>query len=180
MITESEIFLDTNILVYYTFKDFDPVKYDECREVIDKLREKNIEINISTQILREFYAVVTASKYFETPLEPDAAKEQILYFTSAFNVADINHDVISKLASLIEKYKIKGQKIHDTTIVATILNSGNSTLLSYNKKDFINFQEIKTIVPIELLNAMKKEDEEAREKKESDKKTLIVKENGND
>jgi predicted nucleic acid-binding protein len=160
MITESEIFIDTNILVYYTFRDFDPIKYAECRELIDKLKEKNIGINISTQILREFYAVVTTSRYFENPLEPDTAKEQILYFTSAFNVADINHDVILKLISLIEKYKMKGQKIHDTTIVATMLNIGNSTLLSYNKRDFINFHEIKTIEPNELLNALATEDEQ--------------------
>jgi predicted nucleic acid-binding protein len=160
MITESEIFLDTNILVHYTFTDFDAVKYAECREVIDKLRGKDIEIAISTQILRGFYAVVTASKYFETPLEPDAAKEQILYFTSTFNVADITQDAISELTSLIEKYKIKGQKIHDVTIVATMLNIGNSTLLSYNKRDFVNFNEIKTIEPIELLNTMAMEDED--------------------
>lgn len=69
-------------------------------------------------------------------------------------MADINQDVISKLVSLIEKYKIKGQKIHDATIAATMLESGNSTLLSYNKRDFSNFKEIKTIEPIELLNTM--------------------------
>jgi predicted nucleic acid-binding protein len=160
MIIESEIFIDTNILVYYTFKDFDPVKYAECRELIDKLKEKNIGINISTQILREFYAVVTTTRYFETPLEPDTAKDQILYFTSAFNAADVNHDVISKLTDLIEKYKIKGQKVHDTTIVAAMLNSGISTLLTYNKRDFANFNEIKAIEPNELLNVIVMVDEQ--------------------
>jgi predicted nucleic acid-binding protein len=46
MITGSEIFLDTNILVYYTFKDFEPVKHKECRELIDALKRKDIEMTI--------------------------------------------------------------------------------------------------------------------------------------
>jgi predicted nucleic acid-binding protein len=103
---------------------------------------------------------VTAGKYFKTPLSPGVAKKQILYFTSAFNVSDINQDVISKLLSLVEEYDIKGQKIHDATIVAAMLESGNSTLLSYNKKDFVNYKQIKTIEPIELLNAVALEDED--------------------
>ncbi len=151
MITGSDIFLDTNILVHYTFKDFEPTKHTDCRRVIEQLRTTNIKMNISTQVLREFYAVVTGKRYFKSPLEPNVAKDQILYFSSVFNVAGITIDVISRLIPLIEKYEIKGQDIHDATIVATMLDIGNDTLLSYNKKDFGNFQEIKTIDPTELF-----------------------------
>ncbi len=68
MIIGSDIFLDTNILVHYTFKDFEPNKHTECRKVIEQLRTTNIQMNISTQVLREFYAVVTGKKYFKSPL----------------------------------------------------------------------------------------------------------------
>lgn len=152
MIIDSDIFLDTNILVHYTFKDFEPTKHNECRKVIELLRTTKIQMNISTQVLREFYAVVTRKRYFKSPLEPKAAKDQILYFSSVFNVAGITTDVISRLIPLIEKYEIKGQDIHDATVVATMLDIGNDILLSYNKNDFSDFQEIKTIDPAELLN----------------------------
>ena len=151
MITGSDIFLDTNILVYYTFKDFDPIKHLECRETIDKLRNANIQISISTQVLREFYAVVTGKKYFKSPLEPKVAKEQVISFSTQFNVLDINQDVLSQLIILIEKYEIRGQQVHDATIAAAMLTQSYNTLLSYNKKDFAVFQEINTIAPPELL-----------------------------
>lgn len=151
MTTSSEIFLDTNLLVYYTFKDFEPVKHEESRKVIDKLRETNTRVTITTQNLREFYAVVTGKKYFKSPLTPKAAGEQILIFSSVFNVADITQDVIFRLIPLAEKYKVKGRQIYDTTIVATMLHLGAGTVLTYNKKDFIKFREIRTIEPSDLL-----------------------------
>ncbi len=117
MITESEIFLDTNILVHYTFKDFEPEKHEECRNIIAKLLGKNIRIFISTQVLREFFAVVTGKRYFSSPLDPVAAKDQVLYFSSVFEVAEVTRDVISQLSTLIEKYQVKGQLIHDAEIM---------------------------------------------------------------
>jgi hypothetical protein len=77
--------------------------------------------------------------------------------TTAY-IASVSHTTrltpYSRLIPLLEKYEIKGQDIHDATVVATMLDIGNDTLLSYNKKDFGNFQEIKTIDPTELLNEL--------------------------
>lgn len=41
MKTGSEIFLDTNILVYSTLKDFDAEKNFQCREVFKILNERD-------------------------------------------------------------------------------------------------------------------------------------------
>lgn len=92
MITESELFLDTNILVHYTFKDFEPKKHEECRKIIANLVDNKIRIFISTQVLREFFAVVTGKRYFSSPLDPVTAKDQIVYFSSVFEVAEEEPD----------------------------------------------------------------------------------------
>jgi|GEM_PF-848930 len=152
MKTGSEVFIDTNILVYSTLEDFDREKYLECRQALNQFQENDFSLNISTQVLREFYGVVTGKKYLKTPLEPDAAKNQLIYFMSVFNVIEISHEVILKLIKLIDKYKIIGQKIHDATIAATMLNSNIDTLLSYNRRDFVVFDEIKIVEPTEVLN----------------------------
>lgn len=152
MTTFSEIFLDTNILVHSTLKDFDRQKYTECRVILDMLSKKDFSFYISTQIIREFYAVVTSERYLKKPLSPRKARDQILYFCSVFNVIEITREVIPGLLDLAKGYDIKGQKIHDTTIAATMLNYDIPYILSFNKKDFEKFKGIEVFEPPELLN----------------------------
>jgi len=143
----TNFFLDTNILVYTTLKDFDPEKYSQCKKILKELNEKNVSINISTQILREFYAVVTGKKYLKNPLSPDEAKSQSFYFMSVFNILEITREVIGKLFQLVDKYKIKGLKIHDATIAATMINYDVPCIVTYNRKDFDTYEEIEVIEP---------------------------------
>ena len=73
-------FLDTNILVYSTLHDFDATKHQAATKLLNELYNSDNQLIISTQILREFYAVVTNNKYLENPLTPEQASSQIDYF----------------------------------------------------------------------------------------------------
>ena len=46
-----------------------------------------------------------------------------------------------------EKYQITGQKIHDTTIVATMIEYEIENILTYNVKDFNFFSNINVFCP---------------------------------
>jgi len=130
------------VLVYATLLDFDPVKNKEATTVLNKLRKTKSELFISTQILREFYAVVTNDKYLKNPLTPKQANEQIKFFINTFNTLPVTENIFPLLAVLSEKYNITGQKIHDTAIVATMLTNELKTIYSFNIKDFKNIKEI--------------------------------------
>ena len=65
---EYKIFLDANILVHASLKDYEPEKYYICSQVLKNLINSNSQIFVSTQILREFFAVVTNKKYMKNPL----------------------------------------------------------------------------------------------------------------
>ena len=52
---------------------------------------------------------------------------------------------ISLLVSLLRKYEISKQKIHDTNLVATMIHSGVSELYTFNIKDFKQFSEIQLV-----------------------------------
>lgn len=142
-----KIFLDTNILVHASLNDYDKDKYLICSKILKKIISSNFQIFISTQILREFFAVVTNKKYLKNPLSVNDANKQIRFFINNFNILPVNEDVINQLLTLTEKYNVTGQNIHDTTIVASMLEFGLVDILTYNKKDFEIFREIKVIIP---------------------------------
>lgn len=140
-----KIFIDTNVLVYATLLDFEPAKNKEALNTLNSLRKQNSELFISTQILREFYAVVTNKKYLQNPLAPKQANEQIKFFISTFNVLPISDTIFPSLAAISEKYNITGQLIHDATIVATMLTNDIKTIYTFNIKDFKHIKEIKLL-----------------------------------
>ena len=50
-------FIDTNILVYASLEDYEKEKHLISNNVLSKLNKNKNQVFISTQILREFYAV---------------------------------------------------------------------------------------------------------------------------
>ena len=96
-------------MVYASLLDFEPAKNKEALNTLNKLRKLKTELFISTQILREFYAVVTNKKYLQNPLTPKQANEQIKFFISTFNILPISDTIFPFLAVISEKYAITGQ-----------------------------------------------------------------------
>jgi len=140
-------FLDTNILVYSTLRDFDEEKHRISTKLLTDLYSENKQLVISTQILREFYAVVTNTKYLENPLTPEQASSQIDYFKSVFGVHAIDMNVIKELQKIMIENQVKGQNIHDATIAATMKANNIETIWTFNKKDFSKFEGITAIKP---------------------------------
>ena len=69
MSTESEgIFIDTNILIYSTFPDFDSEKHIQSLESLNQLLQSGKPLFVSSQILREYFAISTNGSIFKRPL----------------------------------------------------------------------------------------------------------------
>ena len=52
---------------------------------------------------------------------------------------------------LVSQYKLKGKRIHDANVAATMVENGLSQLVTINGKDYEKFDEVKIIEPIELV-----------------------------
>lgn len=144
-------FLDTNILVHASLKDFETEKHLKCQKILKKIINNNYQIFISTQILREFFAIVTNKKYIKKPLPVNVANKQINFFQSNFEILTVDEDIINRLTKLTEKYNINGQKVHDTTIIATMIEYNIKNIITYNKKDFDFFSEINVTIPEDII-----------------------------
>lgn len=145
MIESKAVFLDTNVLIYHTFADYDIEKYSISRELLSKLSERGCWFIISHQIIREFFAISTNSNILVNPLLPEEAFEKIDEFLQQFDFVLESENSISNLKNLSIKYQITRQKIHDANIVATMIDNDIEHLFTFNIKDFKKYNEIKLV-----------------------------------
>lgn len=138
-----KIFIDTNVLIYHTFEDFEEEKHKDARITLEYLAENNYEIFVSSQVLREYFAVATNEKFFKRQLSIQEAVLKIKEFEDNFTVLFDTGASLSKLRQIVLKYQIKKQDVHDANIVATMITNGIKDIFSFNRKDFIYYKEIR-------------------------------------
>ncbi|HHV81927.1 TPA: type II toxin-antitoxin system VapC family toxin [bacterium] len=139
---KDKIFLDTNILVYLVNKDspFYGKIVEKFKDLVGKY-----ELWISRQVLREYAVIVTRPGMVEKPLSSEEGSSDIEKFEDIFRIADEIEGVTKILLGLIRKYEIKGKRIHDANIVATMFDNTITKLFTINVKDFENFEDIELI-----------------------------------
>ena len=139
-----KVFLDTNILVYLANEDS-----SFHLRVANKVKEltKRSELWISRQVLREYAVVMTGSGGVEKPLFLRKVVTDIEKWEGIFQIADETEEVTKFLKELIVSYTIKGKRIHDANIFATMMVNLIKTLFTLNKQDFKSFEKI-NLIPI--------------------------------
>ena len=122
-------FLDTNVVVY-AFDRSDPEKRRRALEILGSAAGRCV---LSTQVLQEFYAVVT--RKLEKPLPEDAA-EKAVRSLSSLHVAVLDS---SSVLSAIETSREAGISIWDALIVQAASESGCTNLLSEDLQGGMDF-----------------------------------------
>jgi len=137
---QDKTFVDTNILVYLS-NQASPFHTGALKAFADI--RNNFDLWISRQILREFAVVVSRPDFSEYPADSDSVTTALKKWAVLFSVADETEEVTNNLIQLISTYDIKGKRIHDANIVATMMAYEISDLLTMNVDDFKNFKEIR-------------------------------------
>ena len=106
-------FIDTNILVYAHLNN-EPEKYNKAKFLFEKtLKDKKVVI--STQIVNEFYAVMSKYKYSHNDIV-----QYITEFSLKANIISISFDTSKKAFYIKEKYKYSWW---DSLVLASALES---------------------------------------------------------
>ena len=100
---------------------------------------------ISSQILREFLAVVTRPQTGTQATPIAEALAQARFFSQRFWIAEDGPNVRARLLTVLTAYPTAGRQIHDANIVATMLANGIKRLLTFNVADFRRFRDLITI-----------------------------------
>lgn len=118
-----KLFVDTNVLLPFTFPSLK--HHEECNAYLRMMRNDNVELWISGQVIREFYVQATSTskkrRLFNPPLDKEYIVQRIETFPARFSIANESEEVRKLLPELLLNYDISGLLTHDTNILATML-----------------------------------------------------------
>lgn len=138
-------FVDANVLIYAAVQV--DLRHARCLKLLTD--ETGETLFVSSQILTEFYSVITSSRKVTSPLTPEAAADfiEVLLSSSHVVLVPILADVSTRLLSLLRRHPVRGARIFDFQIAATMLALGITKLLTFNGRDFTSIIEIATFEP---------------------------------
>ena len=127
----NKFFFDTNVLVYSVDKAHG-LKHEKAKQMLT--RHTKIEGGvISTQVLQEYYAVITG----KLKIKPASAKDLIKQLD--YEIIDIDFDIILEAIDIQVDYKIS---FWDGLIVASALSAGCDKLFT---EDLNHLQRIRSL-----------------------------------
>ena len=139
------VFVDTNVLIYVTRRTAS--EHAATQAALARLEGEGRALWISVQILREYLAVVTRPQATSLPLPMGTAIADVQRFQQVFYVAEDRPAVLDRLLALLGAHLGAGRQVHDTNIVATMLEHGIYRLLTFNAADFRRFAGIIQLEP---------------------------------
>jgi toxin-antitoxin system PIN domain toxin len=137
-------FVDTNVLIYASRPK--AREHAAARAVLDRMRQEGSPLWLSQQVLREYLAAATRPQPSGPALPMAAAIADMQQFRTGFSIAEDTAGVLDRLVHLLSSHTGSGKQVHDANLVATMLETANTRLLTFNHADFRRFAGLIEIV----------------------------------
>ena len=137
--------VDANVLVYAF--DTKAPQHVASRALLDAARIGATTLYITSQVLCEFYAIVTNSRRVVKPRTSADALTAISDLLSFLRVLPVPATAVDELMALLLRRPVIGGEIFDLHIVATMKLNGIPRIYTFNTDDFKPFQEIEVSTP---------------------------------
>ncbi|MEA2753777.1 MAG: hypothetical protein QOJ54_66 [Aliidongia sp.] len=131
------VFLDTNVLIYAGRPE--SVQHDAALAALKRLEMEGCSFWISSQVLREYLAVVTRPQSMIPALPMAEAIADVRRFMDLFDIAEDRPTILDRLLRIVTAYPTAGKQSHDAHLVATMVDYGINRLLTFNRRDFERF-----------------------------------------
>jgi predicted nucleic acid-binding protein len=119
-----------------------------ARDLRDRAAAGEIEACIAAQVLVEFYAIVTDPHRFQPPLTPAQVQRELRgYIASRLGLILPKETTVSRMLDLLGSRPVRGGKIFDIFLAATMLDNGVRTIYTENVRDFEGIEGIEAINP---------------------------------
>ena len=135
------LFVDTNVLL--TATDESRPQHQDAGRLLNESGHRGLHLAASGQILREY--LVVATRPLETNglgLQVRDATANVTEFLRCIHLYDETEEVARRLRQLGLSYGLRGKRLHDANIVATMSIHGIRALVTQNPGDFATFDEI--------------------------------------
>ena len=141
------VLLDTNILVYAANSSIS--FNNKASEICGKAMKGEIKACVSIQNLYEFYRVITDPKRVPNPLSETESSKVVMEYINCEKIKKIilKDRTLNLMLKMAVDYKVRGSRIFDLLLVATMLDNGVNEILTHNDSDFKSFSEIRVKNP---------------------------------
>lgn len=138
------LFLDTNVLL--TATDELRSHHLEAQRLITESGARGVHLAASGQVLREYLVVATRPRDANgLGLDVNDAVGNLSEFLRHLHLYDENEEVSRRLRRLATVHGLRGRRLHDANIAATMSVHGVHLIVTRNEGDFSPFDEIETV-----------------------------------
>ncbi len=137
--------IDANVLVYAM--DADAPQHAASRALLDAARDSSTTLYVTSQILCEFYSVVTNARRVSKPRSPEDALRAISGLLAFVHVLPIPARAVEGWLDLLRRHPVTGGAVFDLQIVATMHANGIQRIYTFNTDDFVVFSELAVLTP---------------------------------
>ena len=134
------MFVDTNVLL--TATDDSRELHSEATQLLE-VSSQDLRLAASGQVVREY--LVVATRPIENNglgLDVQDAEANVNEFLRRLELFDETEEVSRRLRQLAITHCLRGKRLHDANIVATMAVHGIFTLVTQNGRDFMPFEDI--------------------------------------
>jgi predicted nucleic acid-binding protein len=138
---------DANIFAYAF--NADAPQHTASRALLESARDPLSVLYVTSQILCEFYSVITNPRRVVTASSSAEALSIIsaLLALRGLLVLPIPANAVAGWMDLLKRRPVTGSKVFDLQIVATMLANGVNRIYTYNSDDFEVFPELAVVEP---------------------------------
>ena len=137
--------VDTNVLVYAL--DADAAQHASSRALLEAGRAGSVTLYVTSQIICEFYSVVTNPRRVAKPCSSAAALAAISSLLGFLRVLPVPAQTVEELIRLVRRRPVTASDIFDLQILATMNVNGIQRIYTFNTADFAGFPEIALLTP---------------------------------
>lgn len=137
--------VDANILVYAF--DTNAPQYPASRALLEAARTGSTTLYVTSQILCEFYSIVTNPRRVSHPRPSGSAITAIEAVLSFLQVLPVPARAVQGWLALLGRRPVTGGAVFDLQLAATMLANGVERIYTFNKADFADFKELTVLEP---------------------------------
>jgi uncharacterized protein len=137
--------IDANVLVYAM--DADAPHHTASRALLEGARDPSTTLFVTSQVLCEFYSIVTNSRRVPQPRSSNDAMRAISSLLVFLRVLPSPASVVEVWLDLLCRHPVIGGEVFDLQIVATMQANGLERIYTFNARDFVVFPELAVITP---------------------------------
>ena len=144
------VLTDTNIQL----RSADPahVMHNDAVSAIEQIRRNGDIPCIVPQIIIEFRAVCTRPQNVNgLGMDQLRVQNEIMLLKKVFPLFNDTPERFAEWERIVEMYGSEGKHNHDARLVAAMSIHGISTILTFNKSDFLRYKGFTVVEPKDLL-----------------------------